>query len=172
MKHNYVSAVRRLWSVAALRFVLALMLLAGIAPLTPTQAQIEGNTYTSPTFGYSVTWDSGWSASQPAEDMLVLISQEGVGVFIASEVAYEGNAYTCLLGLSQVLRSDPGNSDFAAVENADGEMLTGDPTNASLAFAFTREGVRFKDHLACMTLEPGQSVVWVMAVAASPGSKL
>ena len=50
----------------------ALVLLGTIAPIGSTWAapafDIDGNTYTSPTFGYAITWDDPWFATDEGSE--------------------------------------------------------------------------------------------------------
>ena len=59
----------------ALAFTLALALCSMVSPMlaTPARAEVVGNTYTSPQYGYSLTWDESWVVVQDSSEEVDVI---------------------------------------------------------------------------------------------------
>jgi hypothetical protein len=99
---------------------------------------IEGDTYTSPNFGFSISWDPTiWTVPEEAEysepdfDFLRLESATGP-ITVSGWNAYSGDPASCLVG-EQTYYSDPeaGISEWQVAVDADGNELTGQSeTNA------------------------------------------
>jgi hypothetical protein len=136
---------------------------------------VEGTTYTSPSFGFSVSWDGAvWTVpedaeySEPGYDSLQLIAPTGP-VWISGWQAYDGNAATCLAG-EQTYYNDPeaGISDWQVAVDANGVELTG-TTDTSAWGVFTNvytdpdnpsaPPVNYVDYIECVSLGDGESVV-------------
>lgn len=140
-----------------------------------TQSNIDGSTYTSPMFGYSVSWNADvWSVPDEAEytepdlDSLRLTSDTGP-ISVIGWVAYNGSAATCLLGEIDYY-NDPefGISDWQVAVDGDGNELSGSSEGSAWG-VFTNlytdpddpdaEPVEFVDYLECRSLGDGESVV-------------
>lgn len=136
---------------------------------------IEGNEYTSPNFGFSVSWDPQvWSLPEEAEysepdyDWLTLNSETGP-LWVTGWNAYNGDANTCLLG-EMTYYNDPayGVSEWAPAVDADGNELTGETENSAWG-VYTNiytdpsdpaaQPQNFVDYIECVSLGDGESVV-------------
>ncbi|HYH12311.1 MAG TPA: hypothetical protein VD789_08165, partial [Thermomicrobiales bacterium] len=138
-------------------------------------AGIEGDRYTSPNFGFSISWDpSVWSVpadaeySEPDFDLLRLESPTGP-IVVMGWNAYGGDPASCLVG-EQTYYSDPeaGISEWQVAVDADGNELTGESeTNAWGVFTNVyinpdnpeAEPINYVDYLECVSLGDGESVV-------------
>lgn len=138
-------------------------------------AGIDGNGYTSPNFGYSITWDpSVWTVPEEAEysepdyDYLRLEGSTGPMTVIGWK-GHNGNASSCLIG-EQTYYNDPaaGISEWQVAIDADGNELTGESeTNAWGVFTnvYTTpdtpeaEPIHYVDYIECVSLGDGESVV-------------
>ena len=74
-------------SAKMLVITLTLTLCSMVLPMQaiPARAQVDGNTYTSPTFGYTVTWDGSWAVVDERTgevDLLMLSNGFSLGQFI------------------------------------------------------------------------------------------
>lgn len=136
---------------------------------------IEGDTYTSPNFGFSVNWDPAtWTVpdeaeySEPGLDMLRLETDTGP-ILVTGWEAYDGNPSSCLLG-EQTYYNDPeaGISEYQVAVDANGNELTGsDETSAWGVFTNvytdpenpTAEPVNYVDYINCVSMGDGESVV-------------
>ncbi|MDQ4044199.1 MAG: hypothetical protein M3173_01950 [Chloroflexota bacterium] len=152
------------------------------APVEPTSTQevlgggVEGSTYTSPNFGFSVSWDpSVWTVpedavySEPDFDTLMLDSGTGP-LWITGWRAYEGNPATCLLG-EQTYINDPeaGITEWQVAVDASGSELTGEEENRAWG-VFTSvytdpadpnaEPEPYVDYLECVSLSDESVVIF------------
>ena len=101
---------------------------------------IDGASYTSPTYGYSVEWDDDdWTVDPDAElvdegsdglDRLYLTHSEGddlfSGLYVESKVAYDGDLDDCLDGEADILRNDDALIDLEPYEDDDGDPVAGE----------------------------------------------
>jgi hypothetical protein len=149
------------------------------APPVATQevlgSGIEGNSYTSPSFGFSISWDpETWTVPEEAEysepdyDSLNLDTATGP-LWVTGWKAYDGNPATCLLG-EQTYYNDPetGITDWTVAVDADGNELTGESENSAWG-VFTNvytdpedpnaEPQNFVDYIECVSLGDSESVV-------------
>lgn len=136
---------------------------------------IEGNTYTSPNFGFAVSWDPDtWTVpdeaeySEPGLDMLRLETDTGP-ILVTGWEAYDGNPSSCLLG-EQTYYNDPesGISDYQVAIDANGNELTGSDEHSAWG-VFTNvytdpenpnaEPVNYVDYINCVSMGDGESVV-------------
>jgi hypothetical protein len=136
---------------------------------------IEGNTYTSPNFGFSVSWDeASWTVpeeaeySEPGLDMLRLETDTGL-ILVTGWQAYDGNPASCLIG-EQTYYNDPdaGISDYEVAVDANGNELTGSDESSAWG-VFTNvytdpqdpnaEPINFVDYINCVSMGDGESVV-------------
>ncbi|MGB3304658.1 MAG: hypothetical protein WBA63_00595 [Thermomicrobiales bacterium] len=145
---------------------------------------VEGDTYTSPHYGYTFSWDeSVWdiapdgeiSQDDPVYDSLQLVADTGI-VYVYSWDGYEGDAAACLQGESDYYgNDDPGISDWAEAEDADGNPLmeVDGTTSAWGVYNLTyqdqedsaAEPVELTDYIECRTLVPGKSILIIFASA-------
>lgn len=149
---------------------LALALLTTLFPGSPgtyasARSQVDGNTYTSPTYGYSLTWDDSWwllTDFSTTEFEYVTLTNGGITVSFGG--ANYGGALECVLATTQLVSIDENNTDYAVVPGPDGEMLAGDDSAASVTVTFVRRGeMRFKDYISCHAIVPGESAFWALA---------
>lgn len=158
------------------------------APTTPAETPeaatpeasnegIDGDTYTSPTYGYSLAWDANiWEAeSRVGEDGYneLRLESPSASLFIWSGVFYEGDPATCLQGESDYFESgDPSVSDWRPAEDADGNPIAGETSNASYGvFTLTytdpetedAEPVELVDYIECRSLVEGEAVLVIFA---------
>lgn len=90
----------------------------GSAP--PSDGGVEGNGYTSPTYGYVLTWDSAWQveaeSSENGADVLILSSDDGGSVTLIGHEGYGGDARACLTGWSAFIQQRQQASELTALE--------------------------------------------------------
>lgn len=134
----------------ALRFgwfrpiVIVLFVLAAHLPGGWTQsaaADVEGNTYTSPHYKYTVTWDDTWFVSQEDStdyDFLELTNGLTYADFAAGPDS-SPNPESALGSAVAGLRSDPNVSEFVTLRDSDGKAIRhSDEHHAFAAFTFTQ----------------------------------
>ncbi len=105
-------------------------------PEPPVLPGVEGSSYTSPSYGYQMTWDSNWSVvsstSQSRADALLLSN----GQSYASVEGFVDPTQTpdsCLQAAYKGLATTPSIHDLVIVKDADGKPMRG--TDAIGTFA-------------------------------------
>ncbi len=99
--------------------VLAASILASV-PVTTGAAQVSGTAYTSPNYGYTVTWQLPWYVTENETDangfdVLGLADSQSFVYFSGGETA--GDPAQVLERYADQLASDPTSSGFAPVED-------------------------------------------------------
>jgi hypothetical protein len=152
-----------------------LLFAAGAAGIA---AQIEGDTWTSPTYGFSVSWagtdwepqpDAGFTALGPERlDRLVLVKGASV-LYFEGATRYGGNLPACVAEEANLLATESGVSEIRPYVDNEGVQLVADGPDASAAaFTLTLEiggqEVDLVDYVECRTLIPGEAVMIVTLV--------
>src|SRR6478735_7274908 len=107
---------------SALVFALALCLTVSPLQAIPARAEVVGTTYTSPQFGYTVTWDESWVViDETSEEFDRIIVTNGIGQaqFIGAD-AYGGNAQVAIVYEVGGLQTDPSFSNVQELPASDG----------------------------------------------------
>jgi hypothetical protein len=143
----------------------------------PSGSGVEGNVYTSPNFGYTITWDPGvWQVTdesyEDGGDYFEVTTLGGTSIvsFIAVE-GYGGDASLCRDDANAILGETEGITAFTPTPHVDtGEPLIGG--DSALAFAifdvtFTDESgtLQARSYLQCRTLVEGRAVlalIWIV----------
>jgi hypothetical protein len=108
----------------------------------PAAAEVEGNTYTSPNYGYTLTWDDTWFVSDEdskvSYDYLELTNGATWAYFYGGPDPSSNPEGSLALSLSS-MHSEPSYSDIAPLrdENGDAIRLT-DVDRAYAAFTLTQ----------------------------------
>jgi len=106
--------------------VLALLVpsLGHVSAQTDDVSAVDGNTYTSPTFAYTVSWDDQvWAATDElSENGYDSLSLESAGSTLSVESFsfYQGNPQACLAGERARIATDEGLDDLSPLFDADG----------------------------------------------------
>ncbi|HET8521912.1 MAG TPA: PQQ-binding-like beta-propeller repeat protein, partial [Thermomicrobiales bacterium] len=163
------------------RFAVVLVTLLALTGLfTPGQgpvkatAQVSGNTYTSPNYPYSLTWDANnWSIlDQPSTDSgtesFSLTDGLSYVVFVASDDA-QGDARVGLAGILVGLNSQPTVSNVQPMKDDQGKeirQLGADRAFAAISYTqkINNNDVQFAAYLETRTLEPGKSILGILHV--------
>lgn len=160
--------MRAFVSVWAAVLVLAALLLPAASPAhVAAQATDEG--YTSPEFGYSVSWDETWSVSDetsdPGVDTLTITNGDSNLAFIA--FASDQDAGSCLDEEYETYESNPSYSDVQIAQSADGGDLAGvngDVVWSVIWFTFTANDGSTSDitaYIECRPIVEGESLLLV-----------
>ena len=105
------------------------------------QDGVEGSTYTSPTYDWSISWGEEWevvdSQSQGGYDYLELTDQLSYVYFEAYE-EFGGNAQDCVADEESDLAEEDGIADIKIGTDVGGDPLTGgDETNAYAVYTMS-----------------------------------
>jgi predicted metalloprotease len=141
---------------------------------TETESGVSGNSYTSPTYGYSLTWDTPWEVSgelsEDGFDQLQLSNS-------VSSVYFEGYAYTgdeaqCLADAIESLSTETGVSDYTQSQSESGP-LEGEDTFGTWAvydLTYTADDgteTAYSEFIICRTVVPGESVLQITQIVGS-----
>jgi hypothetical protein len=130
---------------------------------TPTT---NGAGYTSPTYGYTLTWDDEWHevtrSSQDGYDFLRIASDTALADFAGFR--WTASADDCIDGLVSYYQGQPGYSDVRiAVDDAGNERRGHDGATAwaIVEFTLTADGQTdaYVDYVACRPLVAGESML-------------
>gem|GEM_PF-1443871 len=144
---------------------------------------VDGDTYTSPNFGYSFSWDDSiWEipddgeVSEQGYDLLTLYGPSGNLLIYAFE-DYGGDPADCLQGEADYFSFESGITDWEQAENADGDPIAGETDDSAYGvytLTYTDPdddrgpGRELVDYIECRSL--GDDAVLVI-VAISPKSR-
>jgi hypothetical protein len=161
--------------------ILVFLLLGMHVPLGG--AQIEGETWTSPTYGFSVSWaGTNWEPDTNATltavgsehlDRLHLI--DGVSsLYFEGADRYEGNLVSCVGEEANLLGEESGVSRIEPYPFDGGEALPASrPRTEAAAFilqlAVGAGAIELIDYVECRELVPGQAVL-VITLVSEPGA--
>jgi hypothetical protein len=135
---------------------------------------VDGNTYESPTYGFTLEWDEDvWevddASSEGGVDVLVLISDGSTVSFHASE-AFGGDAEACVEAAEDEIAGRRGVEDVELLEDGDGPIFEGDEAYAYAYYGFTierpssRRG-EYYEYVECSALNGGESVLRISQTA-------
>jgi len=143
---------------------------------TPTRTTgVSGNSYLSPSYGFTLTWAPLWSvvkvSSVAGVDTLSLTDKTSTVTFTTS-TEYSSDVTRCRTALVAALAADPKNANVAPAPDTAGKPLQGGDASSAWAVylysATTSTGKQaMATYLECRTIEPGTAVVQIVdAVAA------
>lgn len=169
-KHRHKER-RLLFRLVTIPVVAALLIGAWLSAPAALAAQqggsgVEGNSYTSPTFGYSVSWNETWTVvdeqSQDGLDILGLSNDVSTVYFTAYPSGGEDEA-DCLASSADLLRQEAGITDFEQAVSG-GEPLEGVADFGSWAvydLVYSADGntADLSAFLLCRELIPGQAML-------------
>ena len=161
--------------------VVALLLLTSAA--AELFAQIEGERWTSPTYGFSVSW-AGTEWQPDPEGTLTAVGPErldrlhllnGVSsLYFEGATRYQGDLSACVAEEANLLAQETGVSEIRPYRDEEGVQLVADgPNSSAAAFTLTLSigdhEVELVDYVECRTLTPGQAVLIITLVTQPPG---
>lgn len=128
---------------------------------------VEGNTYTSPTYGFTLEWDPDvWEVNVELSrsrdrDTLTLSPIDLTGyVYVEAYEAYEGDPADCLEGSAAEITEDDASEDVEPFEDEDGEPVEGEVDGiAFAAYTLTSDGTDAAGYFDCQTLVEGEAVL-------------
>jgi hypothetical protein len=161
--------------------VVAVLLLTSAA--AEILAQIDGESWTSPTYGFSVSWagtewqpdPAGTLAAVGPERLDRLHLLNGVSsLYFEGATRYHGDLPACVAEEANLLSQETGVSDIRPYRDEEGVQLVADgPNSSAAAFTLTLsigdQEVELVDYVECRTLIPGQAVLIITLVTEPPG---
>ena len=144
--------------------------IAAAAPEAPANTT-PPTTYTSPTFGYSISYNTTWDVTEDlssnGRDRFVLTNGTSYVTFTGAE-EFAGDPAACVAGFQDDLLADPNVSNVAVRTGPDGEPLVGEtPATGAFAvfnhdYAFATGTVPYTLFVGCIPLIPGEAVLAVV----------
>src|SRR5215217_386632 len=159
--------------------VVALLLLTSA---TGILAQIEGESWTSPTYGFSVSW-AGTEWQPDPEGTLTAVGPErldrvhllnGVSsLYFEGATRYQGDLSACVAEEANLLAQETGVSQIRPYRDEEGvQLVANGPNSSAAAFTLTLsigdQEVELVDYVECRTLIPGQAVLIITLVTQPP----
>lgn len=136
------------------------------AAATAAGSPAAGNTYTSPTYGYSLTWDGTWQevtrSSQNGYDALRISSNSAL--VDLSGFPWTGTADDCIDSLVNYYAGQSGYSNVKIATDASGRDQRGHNGTTAWAvvnFTLTSNGqtIDYADYVECRPIEAGKSML-------------
>lgn len=145
-------------------------------PTRTAAAGVEGDTYTSPSFGYTISWDPDiWEveneASEEGFDQLRLGDPPNT-VYLNGIEAFDGDPATCLQETADALAGGEGVSKFGPAEDRNGDPIAGERADRAFAqyeLTLTRDGERVSitNYVECRVLVPDEAVLAIVYIVAT-----
>ncbi len=160
--------------------VVALLLLTSAA--AGIFAQIEGERWTSPTYGFSVSW-AGTEWQPDPQGTLTAVGPErldrvhllnGVSsLYFEGATRYQGDLTACVAEEANLLAQETGVSEIRPYRDEEGVPLVADgPNSSAAAFTLTlsigNQEVELVDYVECRTLIPDEAVLIITLVTQPP----
>ena len=159
-----------------LAMVAALLFMPMVA--TGLAAQVDGETWTSPTYGFSVSWaGTEWdvdptgtlTAAGPERLDRVHLVNGVSSLYFEGATRYQGNLSSCVAEEANLLTQETGVSDIRPYRDSEGvEFVADDPNSSAAAFSLTLsiagQDVELVDYVECRVLTPDEAVLIVTLV--------
>ncbi|HEV2108800.1 MAG TPA: hypothetical protein VGR16_11100 [Thermomicrobiales bacterium] len=137
-------------------------------------AGVDGNTYESPTYGFTLEWDEDrWevdeASSEDGFDLLILTSDAST-VYVEAGEGFEGDAEACVAAVEDEIADRDGVDDVELLEDDDGLIFEGDEDYAYAYYGFTIErpssrSGEYYEYVECSALDDGESVLRISQTA-------
>ncbi len=156
--------------------IAALLLLPSVA--MGLAAQVAGESWTSPTYGFSVSWaGTDWevdpsstltAAGQERLDRIEL--RNGVSsLYFEGATRYQGDLSSCVAEEANLLAQGSGISEISPYRDSDGAPFVADGPNSSAAafslkLSVAGQELELVDYVECRTLIPNEAVLIITLV--------
>lgn len=168
---------RRTFAVGAV-FAMLLTMLGGAgqasAATTKTASNVSGNTYTSPHYGYSISWDSTWTVSDESAsagyDMVAL--DNGTSTVYLEGVDSTGSTDDCVTQVVNALKKGTGVTNVHLLKTEAGADVAGSSATRSYAvyefdYAGKNGSVTYDEYIDCRPVVDGQSMLAITQLVTS-----
>jgi len=136
-----------------------------------SESGVVGNSYTSPNFGYSITWDRAWTVTdeQNGADGDSLTLSNDVSVVTLSGIEFPLDLQTCIDSFTQQFVDDEAVSDFGPRQTGDGPVGGEDDGRLWAVFDFTytaedSEPIDFSVYVDCRFNVEGESALIISSI--------
>jgi hypothetical protein len=157
---------------------LVIVLLLCLSAIPALAAQIEGDTWTSPTYHFSVSW-AGTDWQPQADSTLTAVGPERLdrlhlvnavsSLYFEGATRYQGDISACVAQEANLLGEESGVSNIRPYRDEEGQPLVASGPNAQAA-AFTLtlnvsgNELDLVEYVECRVLIPGQAVLVITLV--------
>lgn len=161
------TGLRSVPRVAAIFMLLVSLIGSAAGTRAAPRGDVNGNTYTSPQFGFTVTWDNTWFVTEEEQDEWDAINLTD-GLSYARVAGFESAGGVPQLAMAYYLsgfRFDESVSNFQIAKDAAGNDLRGDEATRSWAvvtFTVTFDdgsSMEITEYSETRTLVPGSAVL-------------
>jgi len=132
---------------------------------------VEGNSYTSPSFGYTISWGHEWSVTdeQNDADYNKLVVNNGDTSVYFEGVKDSGTLDDCVSTLVDNLSSTKGASKVAQLEDANGPIGGSEDSRSWTVYGFTftdTDGTKgdYAEYIDCRPISSGESILVISAI--------
>lgn len=134
---------------------------------------VAGTSYTSPTFGYSLTWDAAWSEAEASAESgfdTLDLSSDGASVSFWARTSADASPEPCLAERVASSRNLTGVRDFGPKRDASRQPIAGvDGSRAFAVYTYTFAAgdgtpASYVQHVECRVLVPYESVVQITMI--------
>jgi predicted metalloprotease len=161
------------WRVAAIGVLLILPL--GGLEYRNARAQGDESSYTSPTYGYQLSWDESWSVVEEASEGgydLIHLSNGVSDVYVEGYIGSKGDPQTCLDDNQAYLAGDQDPESVPYVTDQDGNPIASVEEGVGFAVfdlsATEEEGAApLYAAVQCQPVRPGVSVLVITQIVAA-----
>lgn len=138
-----------------------------------TTSGVRGNSYTSPVFPFSVSWDANWSVADEVVEADYTLIQLSDGI---SQIWFEANASTldvagCLQYWYDQLATNEKVSNLVVAEDEGGPMTATEEGRAWAVYGFTYTGdtstFEYYELIDCRPIVAGESILTITHLATS-----
>jgi predicted metalloprotease len=182
-KEQFVQALKRFKGIVYLLVALSAMIVpvSHVVQASPARLQsdeqsgesgVAGTSYTSPHFGYSITWDRAWSVTDESNeaDTDSLTLTNNISIVSLNGIPFQADLPACIDGFAQPFRTDDTVSEFDQRKTADGPVGGEDDDRVWSVFEFTYTGensdpVDFTMYVDCRWIVEGESALIISSLA-------
>ncbi len=136
-----------------------------------TTTNVSGNTYTSPDYGYSISWDSTWQVTdeQVSSGYNMLALDNGTSAVYLEGVTSSASTDECVTQVVAALTKGTGVTNVAPLKDETGAELgssSADRSYAVYAFDYTgKDGVvHYNEYIDCRPVEAGKSMLAITSL--------
>lgn len=144
------------------------------AATSKTSSNVSGNTYTSPHYGYSISWDSTWQVTdeQASAGYDMVTIDNGASTVYLEGVDSAGSTNDCVTSVVDQLKKGTGVSAVHPLKDEKGAEVSGSAADRSYAvYEFTYTGkkgtVTYDEYIDCRPVDPGKTMLAITQLVTS-----
>lgn len=135
------------------------------------ESGVEGNSYTSPAFGYSITWDRDWEVTDEQNDAeynKIVLANAAQSVYFEG-VVDSSDLDSCVEQIIQNVTDEDGVSDVEQREDSDGPIGGSEDGRSWAVYNLTFTGsngdpINFVEYVDCRPIVEGESLLVISSI--------